>query len=172
MEWASIPLALLGSLHVFILGWEKLVYGQASSRYSCETLQDSGVYAFWVFFIWCWSREGCSGIGQCFLHFSLLHPLTNPQPHCLHRLSPFTVPRPLLCRLSEPSAPAERSCPRPLASSVWLCAAAGAALLHPPGLALCSCLCPCQVGAGSCACWPLSVSDSSVLVASPSQSFP
>lgn len=72
MEWASIPLALLGSLYVFISGWKKLIYGQASSRHGCKTLQDPGFCAFWLFFIRCWSRERCSGIGQCFLHFSVL----------------------------------------------------------------------------------------------------
>lgn len=94
----------------------------------------------------------------------------NPTAYTVCQLS--QSPRQLLCRLSEPSAPAERSSARPLAGSVLLCAAAaGTALLHQPALALWPCLCPCLAGAGNSACWPLSVSDRKVLVASPPDGF-
>lgn len=149
MERASIHLALLGSLHVFILGWQKPVYDRASSRYSCKVLQDPGFHVFWLSIIWCWRGGRCLGAGQCCLCAGVLIFVCPSlwltlSPVAATPLPTLSVPfqRQLLCRLSEPSVPAERRSPHSPASSVLQCAVAGAALLHQSGLALWSCLCP------------------------------
>lgn len=142
VERASIPLAQLGSLHMFILGWQKLVYGQASSSHGRKVLQDPGFHVLALHHMVLEGREmlGCSCPRSSVLIFVCPSLWLTLSPMPATPLPTLCVPfqRQLPCRLSESSAPAER---RP-SGSVLQCAVAGAALFHQSGLALWSCLCP------------------------------